>query len=290
VDAFFAVRQAQIKSALKRLGGERGAGTHRLSLELEWTPMKPDVLAGARLLATGDLEFSVNQGARKPISPIQTFLPIRFPMREEGAQQTRVDMGAYLTPAQLEAIEQDRSGGPLMLHLRLQGVAFFDAPGEIEPAALTDAFWFECAHEIKAAEWVEVLRQLGYAQGFLIQVPLYDGAVSRQAAEAARDLQQAVAAIQEGRFRDAVATCRDALEVAYGSSDKDAHPELEYKVTGITAADKAARFWLVRQALWAVTNASKHRDPTTQDIEWERKDAVAVASVLAALLEQDPPL
>jgi len=54
-------------------------------------------------------------------------------------------------------------------------------------------------------------------------------------------------------------------------------------------ADKAARFWLVRQGLWARTNAAKHNDELTQNIEWERRDAGAAIAILGSLLEQQPP-
>jgi predicted transcriptional regulator len=107
---------------------------------------------------------------------------------------------------------------------------------------------------------------------------------------AKNDLEKAVSDMAEGRYRDAVSACRDALEAAYGAADKDLHPELRYKVENLRDADKETRFWLVRRALWALTHAAKHRDDATQDIEWERRDAAAVVTMLAALLEQDPPL
>ena len=45
-----------------------------------------------------------------------------------------------------------------------------------------------------------------------------------------------------------------------------------------------------RQALSAVTHAAKHKDAVTQQIQWERRDAVAVITMLSALLELEPPL
>jgi hypothetical protein len=137
---------------------------------------------------------------------------------------------------------------------------------------------------------VEVLEHLRYAQGFLIQVPKFEGRTNAKALEAGRDLEIAIQHMNEGRYREAVAACRDALEVAFGASDKDAHPELAYRVENLRAADKGARFWLARQGLWAVTHAAKHKDEVTQEIEWERRDAMAVITTLSALLEQNPPL
>jgi len=67
------------------------------------------------------------------------------------------------------------------------------------------------------------------------------------------------------------------------------HPELEHRVAGISKATKEQRFWLARQGLWAIVHAAKHNDEATQDLDWRRRDALAVILLLGALLEQDPP-
>jgi len=200
-------------------------------------------------------------------------------------------MGANLLPAQLEAIERQRGGGPITLNFQLQGTVY--RPPVHEPTAVApavQAFWGSLMYEIKQALWVEVLREWNYAQGFLLQVPMVTSANSVRAVRAKDDLEKAVKDMAEGRYRDAVSACRDALETAYGSGDRDLHPELGYKVEKLQEAGKEARFWLIRRALWSVTNAAKHKDEVTQDIEWARRDAAAVVTMLAALLEQSPPL
>ena len=191
-----------------------------------------------------------------------------------------------------EVIERERSGGPIMLHLQLQGMIF--RPDSHQPAAAstptTQGFWGELAYQVKATEWVEVLEHLRYAQGFLLQVPKFESRTSPKAIEATTDVEKAIEHMAEGRYKDAVAACRDALEVAYGDADKNLHPELGYKVDNLRDADKETRFWLARQALWAVTHAAKHKDVVTQQIQWERRDAVAAITMLSALLELEPPL
>lgn len=291
MDAFLSIGSGGIKSSLKQLTGRVGLGTYRIDLALEWTPIRSLDLAGAYVAVAGDLEASFVAGARLPLAQLQPLYAIAFPEPEHGAVQTPVIMGANVLPAQLEAIERERSGGPLVLHLQLQGIILRPASHEPTPALpAVQAFWGTLEYQVKPAQWVEVLQNWSYARGFLLRVPILTGAQSVKAIRAKNDLEKAVSDTSEGRYRDAVSACRDALETAYGAADKDLHPELGYKVENLRDADKETRFWLVRRALWAVTHAPKHRDDATQDIEWERRDAAAIVTMLGALLEQDPPL
>ena len=99
-------------------------------------------------------------------------------------------------------------------------------------------------------------------------------------------LARAVDDLNQGDYSGAVGLCRDALEQGYGRDDGQAHPELG-TLTNLAAADKAARFWLIRRGLWAVAHAAKHSDEVAEAIEWRRSDAVAAIHILASLLRQD---
>lgn len=117
MDAFLSIGPGGIKSALKQLSGRRGLGTYRIDLALEWTPIRSTDLAGAHVAVAGDLEASFVQGARLPLAQLQPLYAIAFPGPEHGSVQASVNTGANVLPAQLEAIEQQRSGGPITLHL-----------------------------------------------------------------------------------------------------------------------------------------------------------------------------
>ena len=290
VDAHLAVSSGGIKSVLKQLTGATGFGTYRINVTLEWTPIRPAIFDEAKVALGGDLEVSFANRARQPVAQLQPFYAIAFPSSQMGPVQARLDLGANVSPAQLESIERERGGGPIMLHLMLQGLIF--RPSSLEESELiprVEGFWGELAYNLKPAQWVEVLENFGYAQGFLLQVPKYGSRSSPKAAEATVDLEKAIGHMAEGRYRDAVAACRDALEVAYGDGDRNRYPELGYKVENLRNADKDARFWLARQALWALTHAAKHKDEVTQTITWERSDAVAIITMISSLLEQAPP-
>ncbi|HVS84218.1 MAG TPA: hypothetical protein VHD91_01140 [Gaiellaceae bacterium] len=288
MDGFFNLGNFQFKSVLKQLTGEVGAGTYRLHMSLEWTAtQEAERFEALRLVGDGMLEYSVQQGPRKAIGPLHATSPIRFGKRPF-EPTARVELATFIAPAQVEAIEQARSGGPISLHLRMQEALLW--PSDPEPLMTTETAEFEIVHQLKASEWVEVLEQFRYAAMFLLQVPIYErGLPSARAKEAVHDLQLAAEAIYEGRFREAVAACRDALEVAYGETDKNLYPELGNSLSNVQNAGKEARFWLVRRAVWAVTNAAKHRDAATQGIVWERSDAVAALTMVASILQLDPP-
>jgi hypothetical protein len=272
-EAFLNIGSAGIKTTITRLAGRPGVGVYRLELTMEWTPTRLDELEGAKIMVAGDLEVSFAQDARLPLGQLQALYAIGFPVRTQGTS-TRVDLGVNLLPAQLEALERERVGGPLKLHLNLQGAVLRDATETVD--ASTQLFWGELVYRLKATDWIDVLEHWHYAQGFLLQVPKFTNRDSARAVRASDDLEQAIKDMTEGRYREAIAACRDTLETAYGNEDKDRYPELAYSVKGLSEADKQARFWLARRGVWAVAHAAKHRDETTREIEWERRDAQAL--------------
>jgi hypothetical protein len=189
---------------------------------------------------------------------------VAFPERGR-TYAVRIDLRATLNRSQVEAIEMARDGGPISFCIRAHGMVF---PGAVDGQQVStpETFWHDIEFRLKAAEWVEVLEAWDYAQGFLIQVPTVPDLSSVAAVEASKELRRAVSEMTEGRYRAAVAACRDALESAYGSSDGDRYPELGYSVAGIRKAGKEERFWTLRRGAWAVANAAKHNDEETGDI------------------------
>lgn len=280
-------RFGDIAVTFLQLQGNRGAGVDRLDLALELLPLNWDLLQDARLIMWADLEVAPESVGRLAVGNIGPGVAAFA-----GGGRTfpaRMDLRAILGRQQIEAIETARDGGPISLCLRTHGMVF---PGIVEgkETSAPETFWHDLEFRLKPAEWVEVLEAWGYAQGFLIQVPVISDPLSIAAVQASKDLQRAVSEMTGGRYREAVAACRDALESAYGASDKDRYPELRYSVPGIKQVGKAERFWILRRGAWAVANAAKHSDEQTRDIEWVRSDAQALILSVSALLQQDPPV
>jgi hypothetical protein len=282
--AFLRIGQSTVRSDLTNATGARGIGTYRLALNLEWSPTSFDELEGAKILLGGELQASFAQDAPLPLAQLQAIYAVAFPARAHGTS-ARIDLGANLSAAQVEALERDRDGGPIKLHLNLQGGVFRGASDEATPLSLV--FWDNLVYRFRPSDWVEILEHWQYAQGFLIQVPMVAGPDSGRIKSARADLEQAVQHMSEGRPREAVAACRDALEVAFGD-DSGLFPELGYKAPGIEGSGKDARFWLVQRGLRAVAHAAKHRDGSTAGIEWERRDARALIMMVSAVLEREP--
>ena len=278
-------------SSLLQLGGSAGLGVYRLEVAMNWTPTHWDVLSNARVIFGGEVEVSFAQGMHFPLGQLQAVYAVAFANAEQRTHAARVDLSTNLLPAQLEALERKRAGGQLNLHLKVRGVLLLSAGSTASPAKPSaEGFSDDLEYRLKASEWMEVLERWEYAKGFLLEVPMLAELDAVRAVKASKDVEKAISEMAEGRYRDAIATCRDALETAYGGDDKSLYPNLGYKVTGLSEADKKERFWLARRGLWAVAHAAKHRDDTTDAIEWDRRDARALILMLSALLEQDPPI
>jgi hypothetical protein len=278
---------AGVTSTLQQIGGDAGLGTCRLEIALSWAPSSWQDLGSARVIFGGEVEVSFSNGMRYPIGQLQAVYAVAFADGQQKTHPARADLRTNLLPAQLEMLEHKRAGGPLTLHLKLRGVLI---PGEESTLPSVEGFWGDLEYRLKSTEWMEVLEGWNYAQGFLLQVPMFADQDSTGTVRASKELEKAIADMAEGRYREAIATCRDALEMAYGAGDKNAYPDLEYSVKDIHNAGKKERFWLARQGAWAIAHAAKHRDDTTDAIEWDRRDARALILMLSALLEQDPPL
>ena len=278
---------ASVNASLLQLSGTAGLGTHRLEIALEWSPSDWNALGDARIFFGGEAEVSFTNGMRYPIGQLQATYAVAFADGQQKSYPARADLSTHLLPAQLEVLEQKRAGGPLTLFLKLRGVLI---PGPESTLPSVEGFSDDLEFRLKEADWLTVLENWNYAQGFLLQVPIFAEGASARTAKANEDLEKAISEMAEGRYREAIAKCRDALETAYGPDDKGLYPDLEYKVKGIQEATKEERFWLARRGAWAVANASKHSDEATRDIDWNRRDARALVLMLSALLEQEPPL
>jgi len=309
MDAYLHMTPAGMNTTLKELHGRPSLGGYHLNFRIQFLPTEPPDFAGAHMLVQARIGAAFGGGGAWPIGSLQLEHPIVFPGLARRSQVVaNAEFAIDLSHEQLEALEKERSAGPIQLHFDLQGVVVRE-PGQVQalkprfrwvglprtkanllPRTTAEAFWGNISFDVTAAQWVKVLEELRYAQGFLVQVPRIDGGTSPKAADAVRRLEQAVTAMNEGRYKDAVSECRDLLEAVYGSADPKRYPDFAPTFPKQREADKAVRFWLIRQALLVVAHAAKHQDEVTAEITWERKDVAAVISALAALVQQDTPL
>jgi predicted transcriptional regulator len=253
---------------------------------MEWMPVRFGDIGGTRVIVGGQLGVGFSpSGPAQPVGPLQPLYPIVFPPRDQSATQL-VEFAVDVSREQVDAIEQDRDGGRIVLQLHVLGHLIHPDLLAASEGFDNSSFWGDLRYDLSAAQWVEVLEQWKYARSFLVQVPFRADLSGATTLKTQREVEKALAALLDGRHRDAVAACRDALEAAYGQEDADLFPELQYQVKNLKQASKEARFWLIRRALWAVTHAAKHNDETTSGMVWGRSDATAAISILGALLQQ----
>lgn len=280
-------RFGDVAASLTHLTGRPGAGIYRLELVLDLLPLSWPALHDSRVVIWADLEVAFANASRLVVG---TLGPGATAFAEPGkTYPARLYLAIDLGPRQVEIIEEVRDGGEISLCLRTHGIIFPSVNHGAEQTGNPETFWHDLEFRLKPAEWIEILEAWHYAQGFLVQVPILPPSETAAATRAAKSLEHAATEMMHGRYRAAISACRDALETAYGGSDKDLYPELEYSVSGIREATKDQRFWLIRRGAWSVANAAKHNDDETRDIDWGRSDAQALILTLSALLQQDPP-
>ena len=185
--------------------------------------------------------------------------------------------------SQLDEIEQKRRGGPLTFTLGLGGTV--QHGGRI---GMLYAANNQLTYDVGESEWIRLLSQLGYGTYVTVEVPVTSpNGLTGEVQQAARALEQAQAAFLRGDYEEAVADCRPGLE-ALNEADKGNFSLRPWDRT----ASKDERFYWVQRALLSVAHVAHHpNDPALAATEggrarWERADAEAAITVLAALIKR----
>lgn len=182
---------------------------------------------------------------------------------------------ADLDRPRVEALEAIRDGGALNVDVHVAGQVMSKQHGL---CSLRDA---SEKYLLNQSDWIEILRQMGYAETMLIEVPVTDGI--RKATEYLGAAQKAMGL---GHYRDAVGACRDvldALSMAVGDGD-ERDPDFTPLFANTRNKDKQARLRVLRQALKILTHPARHVDEVTVLFDWNREDAVSAIAATAALL------
>jgi hypothetical protein len=269
------------------LAGQPALGFSRLILSvafrLEPTPQQRSgvtiVEVGGELWAIGAARTTQYVGRLQPMNP-----PIRIDQRDYGqTQQEQLEI--ELNPQRLSAIEALRLGKNLDFDARLRMRVL--APSEQVPGrelTLTE----RVEYHVPQSAWLEILEQVGYRRTLLIEVPLPDAQVNPQLAAAVANLAKAQQALLRGEYREAVGCSRDVLEslsAALGDRD-DQDTEVQQLFANSRQMDKAARLRVLRRALKLITHPARHADQGAASIDWTRDDAIAMVTMLAALLQR----
>ncbi len=267
------VAQLRIENVL----GSPGVGVFRLQLAVTLSApggggTEPVTLAAAN----GDLYVN-----GKPLDHLR---PLGSLLRNDELPPFRdwqVPLVADLSLVQLEALEAQRRGGDLTIAVHFHAALDCGVHGlRISTTTLP--------HTIPQSEWVRILSQMGYQRTLLLEVPVPDSGNAPEMAGAVEFLAEAQRQMIEGHYRQAVGSCRDALEqLAAALQDGSNFPRpLADALGGTSRWPKAERLRLLRRALTIVTHPAKHGDPMALSFEWDREDARSLISMTAAVISE----
>lgn len=180
---------------------------------------------------------------------------------------------ASLTDEQLAAIERHRNGKEIAFRIdvnaSISGVPNAWPTGTVQGT-----------QRIPTSRWLQQLESVGAAASLTIVVPapLAEGDRSQMGFR----MREARAAIDDGRYEDAVASARMALETA--RRREELVPEKSYKETAPKLRSVHERWSALHHAVWGLACVAPHDDPVTVGATWTRADAFAVVATTAALI------
>lgn len=264
------------------VAGAQVLGAHRIQLCIEFrsTQHVPD--GGIRLVGSRCHVQSIGKGPAGDLGWLDSDgTPIALHAPNSIAAATFV---ADLPHARLEALEANRAGELPQLQVRLTGSVITTSG---LPVGFNEAVDFRPSRD----EWLTALESSGYRRLLIVEVAIpFEGSDAQGGPH--MFLSQANKAMRDGRWRDCVSACRDALEqLAPADGFGQQEEKLVNDLLGKSKSwDKDQRFMAIRKALTIVTHAAKHADEITAGIQWDRVDAQSVVAITSLLAMRFPPM
>jgi hypothetical protein len=185
----------------------------------------------------------------------------------------------FLEPLQVQAVEELRNGGGL--NWRLQCSYRMKQSGI--DTILSDQEDLTIAQGV----WVPLLEQMGYQRTLLLEIPIPDARQRPELAQAVALLARSQKLIAEGQYTEAVGMCRDVLEeVSRALKDENGDGQVPGLFQNTRQMTKVERLQLLRRATKVLTHPARHRDEVAVAIEWSRIDALSIATITAALIQE----
>lgn len=259
------------------VSGAPAAGAYllRFSLSLqvkEWPERQGLVLSldRARLAVKGEDDSPVFLGFASPESTVLIRLSAH-------SYVSNCLFDCLLIPSAMVAIEAIRAGGDLEFSLKLQGHTTF----EVESMPLAD----ELSCRVNQKDWLRVLREVGFRDTLLFEVPLPKKGESYVARSAIEFLHRAREHPLSGHYDESVATCRRAIESleAFLDATHDRRTAVVAYQTDKKSMTRSQRADLVREAIVHFSHPSHHGEFNSVEDDVSRHDATMALGVTAAL-------
>lgn len=238
----------------------------------------PDQLApfrfenvSARVFAGGAPSSQTLLGAADPEAPILLRTTTEYP------SSTQLLFDVALSVSQLEALEAIRTGGDLYFKLHLYGESY----GTHDPIPAHD----DVHVHVNQTEWIRLLKQVGFSEIILFEVPLpaqSDDGIFRSAVDHLRKARDLFLA---GHYDESVAKCRLAIEncaKAKGDEQQQGSAVKAY-CDNRAAMSTNERLLLIRAAVKHYTQLA-HHDLDDGVSGFRRSDASLILGMTAGLL------
>jgi|SRR5579884_1813760 len=203
-----------------------------------------------------------------------------------GAASAELSYRLYVDfqPIQLAALEHVRNGGAL----KLEGTPCAVLKRFVNKELVT-TLGHQFLLSINQSDWIDVLRDMGYKDILLVEIPLSVAQGTVVMTQEVNDLRLAQQEMLAGRWRGAVAHCRDALELLI-ERNRNGTIESIQEIAAVAfnlkpdARSKEQRLAVMGTDMYRLAHLSKHRKGSAQFTEWDRDDALAAISITAMLL------
>lgn len=187
----------------------------------------------------------------------------------------------YLDQEQIEVIEDIRRGGRIEFHFNL--IALLSHPSRGEQVVS-----YGQTLQVALDDWLKVLDIVAYSKNMLLEIPVLDAGNDPRFKKPGEHLIGSQKAIFEGRYQDAVGQCRlalDNLRTILGDPEVPKNVDPKTLIDNRKDGDKAHRYHMMRRAAFYLCSASLHSDEHTANIEWTRSDAIAILSMVGAIIK-----
>lgn len=227
---------------------------------------------------TAMLGIEAKGKAQEPPKPLGVAQPTRPPLIDLSLHLIAIDYALTLTAGQLEALEAARGGSDPVFVVNFYG------------GIATDEGWtaveWRLKSELPASRWLELLKQSGWADSVLIEIPLpvFPTESEKRPYDAFRS---ATEYFSKADYATCVAKCRDALDelkVNTQLSEQGFKKLLDSHMGSLSDMTKEEREQLVWHSLRHYTHLSKHAISDGGTDDFSRADARMMIAMTAQLL------
>lgn len=251
---------------------------------------------GGYLLRLG-INFSVSNWPEGAIRPVVTFMPALVALQDHSGggkhvgfaiPETTIPFAVHththqagalfdlmVTAKTIEDIERERAGQGVNLKIKLH--ANVASGPNVEPQQS------EVVCRLSQSNWLKILADCGYRKTLLLEVAV---PANDESASAESYLQTAQVSLLQGRYQDAVACCRNALERLTLQRDETYLIDEIKKMRSKNADEMNLlhREVALRQAAVKFAALSHHSDDIAVAQTYDRRTAVMMIGITASLM------